>query len=60
MPDAQRGLACLVDTAVNANGSITGDLLASLTTPLWNIPSKARTGRALMADSALRRPSDHL
>ena len=32
-----------------------GDVLASLTTMLWNAPSKSWTGGATMADSSLNR-----
>ena len=32
-----------------------GDVLVSLTTPIWNIPSKAWTGGAPMANSSLNR-----
>ncbi|MDN3563586.1 hypothetical protein QWZ14_04255 [Paeniroseomonas aquatica] len=35
--------------------NIAGDVLASLTTPIWNTPSKAWTGGAPMADSSLKR-----
>jgi hypothetical protein len=35
--------------------NIVGDVLASLTTPQWNIPSKAWTGGAVMADASLNR-----
>ncbi|MCQ4160968.1 glycoside hydrolase family 55 protein [Roseomonas sp. GC11] len=43
----------------NADGSlrenIAGDVLASLTTPVWNTPSKSWTGGAAMADASLNR-----
>ena len=35
--------------------NIAGDVLASLTTMQWNIPSKAWTGGAVMADASLNR-----
>jgi hypothetical protein len=35
--------------------SVAGDVLASLTTMLWNAPSKAWTGSAVMADASLNR-----
>jgi hypothetical protein len=35
--------------------SIAGDVLASLTTPIWSVGSKAWTGGAVMADASLNR-----
>jgi hypothetical protein len=43
LPNANRSLACATD-------SIAGEALASLTNPQWNIPFKAWTGGAVMAD----------
>jgi len=43
------------DAAMNVRENIAGDVLASLTTMLWNSPSKAWTGGATMADSSLNR-----
>jgi hypothetical protein len=48
-----RILAC--NTVITAPESIAGDVLASLTTPIWNIPSKAWTGGAVIADASLNR-----
>jgi hypothetical protein len=41
------------DGAVRAN--VAGDVLASLTTMVWNAPSKSWTGGATMADASLNR-----
>ncbi|HYI82920.1 MAG TPA: hypothetical protein VEX11_06880 [Acetobacteraceae bacterium] len=41
------------DGAVRENA--TGDVLASLTTMLWNAPSKSWTGGATMTDASLNR-----
>ena len=43
------------DAAMNVRENIAGDVLTSLTTMLWNIPAKAWTGGAPMADSSLNR-----
>ena len=43
------------DAAMNIRENIAGDVLASLTTMQWNIPSKAWTGGSVMADSSLNR-----
>jgi hypothetical protein len=48
-----RILAC--NTVITAPESIAGDVLASLTTMLWNTPSKAWTGGAVMADASVNR-----
>jgi hypothetical protein len=40
-----RLFVCCFDAAMNVRENIAGDVLASLTTMLWNIPSKAWTGR---------------
>jgi hypothetical protein len=39
------------DAAARENAA--GDVLASLTTTMWNAPSKSWTGGAVMADSSL-------
>jgi hypothetical protein len=41
----------VLNAAMNVRENIAGDVLASLTTMLWNTPSKAWTGGAPMADS---------
>jgi hypothetical protein len=41
------------DGAVREN--VAGDVLASLTTMLWNTPSKSWTGGATMSDASLNR-----
>jgi hypothetical protein len=41
------------DAVVRENA--TGDVLASLTTMLWNAPSKSWTGGATMTDASLNR-----
>jgi membrane fusion protein (multidrug efflux system) len=43
------------DTAMNVRENIAGDVLASLTTMQWNVPSKAWTGGAVMVDTSLNR-----
>jgi len=43
------------DAAMNVREDVAGDVLASLSTMLWNAPSKAWTGGATMADSSLNR-----
>ena len=43
------------DAAMNVRENIAGDVLASLTTMQWNIPSKAWIGGATMADASLNR-----
>jgi hypothetical protein len=43
------------DAAMTVRENTADDVLASLTTPIWNVPSKARTGGAPMADSSLDR-----
>ena len=43
------------DAAMTGRENLAGDVLASLTTPIWNTPSKAWTGGAPMADSSLNR-----
>ncbi|MBX6741139.1 MAG: hypothetical protein IRY87_03710, partial [Acetobacteraceae bacterium] len=43
------------DAAMNVRENLAGDVLASLTTMVWNAPSKAWTGGATMADSSLNR-----
>ncbi|MBX6742076.1 MAG: hypothetical protein IRY87_08525, partial [Acetobacteraceae bacterium] len=43
------------DAAMTVRENIAGDVLASLTTMQWNIPSKAWTGGATMADASLNR-----
>lgn len=37
--------------AMNVRENMAGDVLASLSTMLWNVPSKAWSGGAVMADS---------
>jgi hypothetical protein len=48
--DGGRLVARCFDAAMNVRENIAGDVLASLTTTQWNIPSKAWTGGAVMAD----------
>jgi hypothetical protein len=43
------------DAAMNVRENLAGDVLASLSTMMWNVPAKAWTGGATMADSALNR-----
>ncbi len=43
------------DAAMNVRENIAGDALASITTLLWNVPSKAWTGGAAMADASLNK-----
>jgi hypothetical protein len=43
------------DAGMVVREDIAGDVLASLTTMQWNIPSKAWTGGAVMADASLNR-----
>jgi len=43
------------DAGMTVRENIAGDVLASLTTLQWNIPSKAWTGGATMADASLNR-----
>ncbi|MDT8267637.1 hypothetical protein RQ832_30630, partial [Roseomonas sp. DSM 102946] len=43
------------DAAMNVRENLAGDALASITTLLWNIPSKAWTGGAAMADAWLNK-----
>jgi hypothetical protein len=43
------------DAGMVIRKNIAGDVLASLTTMQWNIPSKAWTGGAVMADASLNR-----
>ncbi len=43
------------DAGMAVRENIAGDVLASLTTMQWNIPSKAWTGGAVMADASLNR-----
>ena len=43
------------DAAMNVRENLAGDVLASLTTMLWNVPAKAWTGGATMAASSLNR-----
>jgi hypothetical protein len=39
---------------MNVRDNIAGDVLASLSTMLWNIPSEAWSGGAPMADASLK------
>jgi hypothetical protein len=43
------------DAGMVIRENIAGDVLASLTTKQWNVPSKAWTGGAVMADASLNR-----
>ena len=43
------------DAATNVREDVAGDVLASLATLQWNVPSKAWTGGAVMADASLNR-----
>jgi hypothetical protein len=43
------------DAAMTVREDIAGDVLASLATVLWNVPAKAWTGRAVMAEASLNR-----
>jgi hypothetical protein len=50
-PTIGRPFVRCFDAAMNIRENITGDVLASITTMLWNIPSKAWTGGAAIVDS---------
>lgn len=43
------------DAATNVRENLAGDVLASLSTMVWNAPAKAWTGGATMADASLNR-----
>ena len=43
------------DAAMNVRENTAGDALVSITTLLWNIPSKAWTGGTAMADASLNK-----
>jgi hypothetical protein len=43
------------DAAMNVRENVAGDALASITTLLWNVPAKAWTGGAAMAEASLNK-----
>jgi hypothetical protein len=53
--DGGRVFVRCFDAAMNVRENVAGDALASITTLLWNIPSKAWTGGAAMADASLNK-----
>jgi hypothetical protein len=46
------------DAAMNVRENFAGDVLTSLTTMVWNAPSKSWTGGATMSDASLNRRDD--
>ena len=53
--DGGRPLVRCFDAGMNVRPNVAGDVLASGTTMLWNSPSRAWTGGAVMADATLNR-----
>jgi len=53
--DGGRVFVRCFDAAMNVRENIAGDALASITTLLWNVPTKAWTGGAAMADASLNK-----
>jgi hypothetical protein len=53
--DGGRPFVRRFDATMVEREDIAGDVLASLTTMQWNVPSKAWTGGAVMADASLNR-----
>ncbi len=53
--DGGRLFVRCIDAAMNVGENVADDVLASPSTMLWNIPSKAWSGGAVMADSSLNR-----
>ncbi len=52
MPDS-RIFVRYFDAAMDMRENVVSDMLASITTLLWNVPSRAWTGGAAMADASL-------
>jgi hypothetical protein len=53
--DGGRVFVRCFDAAMNVRENVASDALASITTLLWNVPAKAWTGGAAMADASLNK-----